>query len=433
MKKLLAILLAITCIFSLATVSVTAAEADSKAEVFENAISQFSRDGLFDYMGSVAIGGDFDALAASIYATTMTTWVNSFEDDFVNPWEDYKVIVVEGSEYSAEEAYYVVPETEFLSVLEKYFALTDATKAALKEMPTNVWEMGDTKSYNAQDKTYTIQPSMGGGPTGSIYRGYTYSGEEGIYDIYSILVDYMDGLEAPTEDMVEWTDYYHEVSEDYEAYYNTYKIIKSRVDFNGDIVKFLSYEEIEEMPEFLITEESIETKTEKENITVKAEAGVFPSGTEITVDEIKSGELYDNAKKALADKGDKFIAFDINAYVDEIKVQPDGEVEVTINIPDGFNPDKLEAYYIPEEGEPEKIECEVNETNKYAKLTLKHFSVYALVEVNTADANTGTAEEIPAPEEKPSSPKTGDSLFVIIPAAVFAAAAAFSIRKARKA
>lgn len=112
MKKLLAILLAITCVFSFVTISISATEANTKVNDFETAIQQFSRDYLFDCMGNVALGDNFNTTTAAIYTATMETWVNSFEEDFANPWEDYKVVYTEESEYQVEEAYYVVPEEE---------------------------------------------------------------------------------------------------------------------------------------------------------------------------------------------------------------------------------------------------------------------------------------------------------------------------------
>ncbi len=424
MKKLLAIFLAITCIISFATVSISAAESDTKVKDFENAIQQFSRDYLFDCMGNVAVGDSFNTTTAAVYTATMETWVFPFDEDYVNPWEDYKVVYTEESEYQAEEAYYVVPEEEFFSKVEKYFALSDENKAAFKDMPVYIWAINPDEyidSYNPEDKTYTIEPSRGGGPKASIYRGYTYSGTPGVYDVYSILVDYMDGLDAPTEDMVEWTDYYHEVGDDYDAYYNTYKIIKSRVQYNGDVVKFLSYEEIEAMPEFIITEESAETKTEKDNITVEAKAGVFPTGTKITVDEIKDGQKHNDIKTALSPKGDKFIAFDINAYTDDVKVQPDGEVKITLEIPENFDANKIEAYHITDDNKVENVKYEVFKSIRCVVITANHFSIYTLVENNNAtqstiDNTTSQKDNNTKPAEN-TSPKTGDSSIALLFAA----------------
>lgn len=440
MKKLLAILLAITCVFSFATISISATEANTKVKDFETAIQQFSRDYLFDCMGNVALGDNFNTTTAAIYTATMETWVFPFDEDFVNPWEDYKVVYTEGSEYQIEESYYVVPEEEFFSKVEKYFALSDENKAAFKDMPMYIWAINPDEcidSYNPEDKTFTVEPSRGGGPKASIYRGYTYSGTPGIYDVYSILVDYMDGLDAPSEDMIEWTDYYHEVGDGYEYFYNTYKVIKSRVQYNGDIVKFLSYEEIEAMPEFIITEESAETKTEKDNITVEAKAGVFPTGTEITVDEIKDGEKHNDIKTALSPNGDKFIAFDINAYTDNVKVQPDGEVKITLEIPENYDADKVEAYHITEDNKLETVKYEVFKNIKCVVLTVNHFSIYTLVEINdttqpTIDNTTSQNDNSTQPtidnatsqndnntqSAENTSPKTGDNSITLLFSAV---------------
>lgn len=113
------------------------------------------------------------------------------------------------------------------------------------------------------------------------------------------------------------------------------------------------------------------------NVTVLKDA--FPKGTQIKVEKI---DCTDEIKTAIA-KAESIDVYDINAFLDDKRVQPDGKVEVAFPIPDKYNADKhsVKVYYISDDGKSEEIESSVENGKVIAKL--KHFSVYAiaLVEV----------------------------------------------------
>ncbi len=115
--------------------------------------------------------------------------------------------------------------------------------------------------------------------------------------------------------------------------------------------------------------------TEESSVIVSKDA--FPQNTEVKVEAVK-----ETAAIAKAIPTAKSVtAYDINAFLDNKKLQPNGEVEVTFPIPSDFDASlhNIEVYYIADNGETEKIEATVSDGGVIAKL--KHFSVYAVVVV----------------------------------------------------
>lgn len=79
--------------------------------------------------------------------------------------------------------------------------------------------------------------------------------------------------------------------------------------------------------------------------------------------------------------------YDINALVNNEKVQPNGEVEVTFPLPKNYDSDKhaIEVYFVSEDGKAEKIQSSVVNGAVVAKL--KHFSIYAVAVVEKPTFN----------------------------------------------
>lgn len=431
MKKILAVILSIVCIFSLCTVAVSAAE-DTKAEDFKNTFFQFSRAELFDCVGDVKIGEAFPANVIATYTTTMSCWVSQND-----PWKQYATY----EDPEAEDLivdYYTVSAEILLAEANKYFANTEGFLEGLKDCFIYSFSNDEPLCcYNEADGTYNVKPSTGGGATESIYRGYTYTGEEGIYDVYSVLIDFMMPVES-IDGLTEWTDYYtyrYEGTDECD-YYEVYKIIKSRVEY-GEVIKYYSYEEIDAMPAALITDESPATSGSGDGVNVSADKGVFPAGTVMAIEPITSGTVYDSAKAALGGNAVQMKLFDINAAVSGVKVQPDGEVEVTFDIPEGYKPETLAVYYISDDYTTiEKIEAVISADKKTAKVMLKHFSLYALVDSVATGGGGVEGEAAPTPTpQKPTSPQTGANSFAFVLAAVVLALSAFGVVlsvKARK-
>lgn len=114
---------------------------------------------------------------------------------------------------------------------------------------------------------------------------------------------------------------------------------------------------------------------EENNVTVSTSE--FPENTVLKVETVEKTveieEIFEEAKD--------IEVYDINAFLDEEKIQPSSEVKVTFPAPKEFDSLKhtIEVYYIADDGTTEKIDSAIVDGN--VVVNLKHFSVYAVIVV----------------------------------------------------
>ena len=117
---------------------------------------------------------------------------------------------------------------------------------------------------------------------------------------------------------------------------------------------------------------------------------VFAPNTVITVDNVKDGDLYTRAEKALSgvvsDMSHAYV-MEITAMLDGKLVQPDGAVQVTFAIPNNLSADHLKLYYVDENGKKAEVSITVNKDANTVTAHLTHFSTYVLANV-IVDQNT---------------------------------------------
>jgi hypothetical protein len=131
---------------------------------------------------------------------------------------------------------------------------------------------------------------------------------------------------------------------------------------------------------------------ESTNITVEAGTGVIPSGAKLDVAPIAPGTArHDGARSALADVGTNLLLYDI-ALLDAAsrQIQPNGEVRVSLPLPAGMAPDRIEVYRIEDSGARIQLRSELS-SGKLAFYT-NHFSLYAIVERAIAQKQEQTEE-----------------------------------------
>lgn len=186
-------------------------------------------------------------------------------------------------------------------------------------------------------------------------------------------------------------------------------------------------EETTETEETTATDETDETDAvvtiitfghESTGITLQAEASVIGAADELSINEIVSGDDYTLAAKALKDISTKFKLYDM-ALVDEDGnvVQPEGEVVVSIPIPDDYDINKLAVYYIASDGTIAQMSGYVSGENYI--FTTDHFSLYALVEKNVSSTETSSTaststKSSTSTTSSGSSVKTGDESPVVL-------------------
>lgn len=166
-------------------------------------------------------------------------------------------------------------------------------------------------------------------------------------------------------------------------------------------------------------------RDEATGILFQTEVGVFAEGTQMTVEEIKTDNpTYESVKNVLSEVADTFTVYDISAVLNGAKVQPNGEVTVTFNIPEGYGTD-VAVFYISDEGTYEKLESIVSEDGKTVSAKLNHFSSYAVCKLGVSDsANTGVASE---PTEQPTESNNTILIVIAIVAVLLIAGAVIAV------
>lgn len=175
-------------------------------------------------------------------------------------------------------------------------------------------------------------------------------------------------------------------------------------------------------------------KDEATGTLFEANEGTFEKGSEIRIEEIKEDNpAFASVKNILKDICKKFKLYDITAYLNGAKIQPNGEVTVTFNIPEGFGKN-VAVYYITEDGSYEKLESAVSEDGKTVSAEISHFSNYAVCKISE---ETDEAKAAETKNDKETKNKQSNKTWIIILTAVILLAGAgtgtfFYIRKKKQ-
>ena len=151
----------------------------------------------------------------------------------------------------------------------------------------------------------------------------------------------------------------------------------------------------------------LQIKDETTNIKIDTDTTVLPANTKLVVKELTEGETYKVAEKLLTNDVEKMYVYDITLQSEDVTVQPDGKVKVSIPIPEGLDTNKLVVYSINDNGTKTEytVKVETVDNIKYATFETEHFSTYVLGE--KAEETTTTNTETTAKGEKDVTPKTG--------------------------
>lgn len=127
-----------------------------------------------------------------------------------------------------------------------------------------------------------------------------------------------------------------------------------------------------EKPDVSVTETTIQSiKDNESNILI---SGTLVEGTTLKVQKISENDIVAKAMSGY----EKFEAFDLTLMKENLKVQPDGTVKVSIPIPDKFNRENIEIYFIDTQGTKTKLPHTV--IGDYAVFETNHFSMYVIAE-----------------------------------------------------
>ncbi len=116
----------------------------------------------------------------------------------------------------------------------------------------------------------------------------------------------------------------------------------------------------------------------------------FDGDASFRIVAVEAGTEYDAA--ATLSDGKRFVLFDITAYMNNENVQPREAVTVKIPVPEGWNRDNIDVYYITNTGAKQKLDSYID--GEYICFACEHFSCYAVVDNSsvTGPANEGENE-----------------------------------------
>ena len=121
-------------------------------------------------------------------------------------------------------------------------------------------------------------------------------------------------------------------------------------------------------------------------ISMKTKEGTIPSYAVIDAKAISTID-------ALKDK--EYVAYDMNIAADGIKVQPVGDMEVTINLPANLQNQEVDVYYVDANGALQLVDT-VTATSSVT-FTTNHFSTYAVAAKKQSSSNTGFVGDVDSP------------------------------------
>lgn len=114
------------------------------------------------------------------------------------------------------------------------------------------------------------------------------------------------------------------------------------------------------------------------NIKLEASTNVIPETTKLVVNKITSGSTYSTALKILEAKTEKFVLYDITLMNENVTIQPNGKVKISLPIPQGYDKARISVYRVSETGEKVKYSTKIS--GNYVVFETDHFSNYAVAQ-----------------------------------------------------
>ena len=142
----------------------------------------------------------------------------------------------------------------------------------------------------------------------------------------------------------------------------------------------------------------IEKAEEETNIKIEGNNNTLPDNLELIANHINN---YTNDK---LENIKNYRAYNISLKSNNVEIQPNGNIKVSIPIPSGWNTENL-VVYRAEENEFIKYDVIIKETDgqKFATFETNHFSTYILADLSVQNP----AEDSISKDEKDDTPKTG--------------------------
>lgn len=168
---------------------------------------------------------------------------------------------------------------------------------------------------------------------------------------------------------------------------------------SGDIVK--------------IDNTDVKVEDKDTNIKLSGTNVELPKNTELIVNEIKDGAIYDNVKNTLKNIANTKNVYDIHLVSDNVKFQPNGNIKISIPISNDIDTSKLVIYRISDDNKKFEYSFKIETINniKYATIETNHFSTYVVgekIEENVSDDNDDEEENENNNDDNDSNQSIGD-------------------------
>ncbi len=293
---------------------------------------------------------------------------------------------------------YVIPYQKAIAFAKKLFANLPSMKEMI-DMPVLLGK------YDAKQDSFIRPYGGGGGPIWvSEITGYqAVSGN--IYEIYCKISKTIEG-EDPNLDM-------NDESQHIKCKFTAKK--------TGKNWKLISFEGIDKFPESYgkVPKAAEDSDT---GIILTANEDVIPAGSRLEVQSVKEGASFDLVAKAL--ETSRFEIFDIKLLDGNTQIQPNGMVQVTIPLPEGYDPERTVVYHIDDQGVKTKLDSLAEDG--FVVFETDHFSLYVLAEENEpsepGSTSGGSAGNQPAATPAPGTGDRNSGFFWLLLLAAGAAA-----------
>ncbi len=128
----------------------------------------------------------------------------------------------------------------------------------------------------------------------------------------------------------------------------------------------------------------------QDGLVISGPGSAFDENVVVTATKLTVGDDFNTAQTALADKASQFTLYDITATVGGTAVQPSGEITITLDIPNGYDPDYVCIAYISDDGTVQELESSsVDKAANTVSATLEHFSLYAVIDTSNVSTDDG--------------------------------------------
>lgn len=127
---------------------------------------------------------------------------------------------------------------------------------------------------------------------------------------------------------------------------------------------------------------------QKFDFKLVAAENVIPEGTKLSVSKVVAGKEYVAAKTVTAEVAERVAVFNIDLLnTENVKVQPNGKLEITTDVPTGYDVSRIAVYRLSEDG-TSYVKLESKVVDGKVVFETDHFSTYMIVEEKAA----GTTE-----------------------------------------